>query len=300
MSVLAGCERTQTRHSGESRNDAKGHMRSVPISFGVLAITCAIMAALVPNLAQAATEAVRLTAENVFNVCELRKEEEILKKKRLNAREWNQKGLEYLESKNYEDASRAFRNAIEINEGFLQIFNRAAAMHMRYGNQKQANSYLGKIEDLEADLGSAYYHCGLACYELGRDHEAIFDFDRAVRFRPDYSPAYLERGRIYQKLGDYRQAIDNYTEALKRNPKDAMAYGERSGAYAGLEFFPLAIADCDKAVQLDPKYAGAYLNRGKAYQRIGHTAKGTEDFKMAAQLGSEEAQDWLKAKGISW
>ena len=280
-----------------------GYMKKLRITSLIAGVTCALLAAVVPgkiSLVQASTEAARSRKENVSDVCELRKEKELIEKKRLNAQEWSQKGLEYLGSKNYEDASRAFRNAIEINEGFLQIFNRAAAMHIRYGNQKQANNYLGKIEDLEADLGSAYYHCGLAGHELGRDHEAIFDFDRAVRFIPDYSPAYLERGRIYQKLGDYRQAIDNYTEVVKRNPKDATAFSERCGAYMGLEFFLLAIMDCDKAIQLDPKYARAYLNRGKSYQRIGLPAKGTEDFRIAARLGSEEAQDWLKAKGISW
>ena len=79
-----------------------------------------------------------------------------------------------------------------------------------------------------------------------------------------------------------------------------MAYCERSSAYIGLEFFPLAIMDCDKAIELDPKYARAYVDRGKSYQRLGHPAKAIENFKMAAGLGSQEAQDWLKGKGISW
>jgi tetratricopeptide (TPR) repeat protein len=279
------------------------YMKSLRITFLAAGIICGILGAPVPGnivLGQASTEAVRSKEENVSRLCELREEEEFIKKKRLNAREWHQKGLEYLGSKNYGDARKAFRNAIEINEGFLGLFNKVAAMHIRYGNQKQANNYLEKIEELEADLGSAYYHCGLACHELGKDHEAIFDFDRALRFNSSYSPAYLERGRIYQELGDYRQAVDDYTALVKRNPRDATAYGERAGAYIGLEFFSLSIMDCDKAIELDPKYARAYLDRGKSYQRIGHPAKGIENFKIAAALGSQEAQDWLKAKGIAW
>jgi tetratricopeptide (TPR) repeat protein len=252
------------------------------------------------EVALASVEAAGLESENVADACELRKEKEFIKKKRLNAREWVQKGMDYLGAENYEGARKAFGHAIEINEGFLHIFDRAAAMHMRYGNQRQANDYLKKMDDLESDLGFAYYHRGVACRELGKDHEAIFDFDRAIKHDSNYCSAYLERGGVYQKLGDYRQAIDNYNAVVKRDPGNAAAYGERSRAYIGLEFFQLAVMDSSKAIELDPKYARAYVERGKAYQRLGDPVKGIEDFRIAAGLGSQEAQDWLKDKGIPW
>ena len=278
-------------------------MKRPAITFLVVVVNWAMLAPPDPGkigVCRASTEAAGLKNENVSIGCELRKEKEFIKKKRLNAQEWVQRGLEYLGSKNYEEARKAFRNAIEINEGFLQLFNRAAAMHIRYGNQKQANDYLKKMDELESNLGLAYCHRGLACRELGMYREAIFDFDRAIKLNSNYWSAYLERGRVYQKLGDYRQAIDNYNVVVKRNPRDAIAYCEKSIAYIGLEFFPLAIVDCDKAIELDPKYARAYFNRGKSYQRLGNPAKGIENFKIAAGLGSQEAQDWLKAKGVSW
>jgi tetratricopeptide (TPR) repeat protein len=278
-------------------------MKRLAISFLLVAVNWAMLAAFDPGkigLFQASTEAAGLKNENAHDVCELKKGEEFIKKKRLNAQEWAQKGIEYLESRKYEDARKAFGNAIEINLGFLQIFNRATAMHIRYGNQKQANDYLEKIEAIESDLGFAYYHRGLACRELSDYQEAIFDFGQAIKLDSNYWSAYLERGRVYQKLGDYRQAIDNYNMIVKKNPKDAVAYCERSSAYMGLEFFPLAILDCDRAIELDPKYARAYVDRAKSYQRLGNAAKGIENLKIAAGLGSQEAQDWLKAKGISW
>jgi tetratricopeptide (TPR) repeat protein len=278
-------------------------MKRLTILLSVVVLNWATLASLDHGkigLFQASTEAAGLKKAKAHNVCELKKGEEFLKRKRLNAREWAQKGIEYLESKRYEDARKAFGNAIEINEGFLQIFNRAAAMHIRYGNQKQANDYLEKIEGIESNLGFAYYHRGLASRELSEYQEAVFDFGQAIKLDSSYWSAYLERGRVYQKMGDYRQAIDNYNVLVKRNPKDAVAYCERASAYMGLEFFPLAILDCDRAIELDAKYARAYVDRGKAYQRLGNALKGIENFKIAAGLGSQEAQDWLKGKGISW
>ncbi len=278
-------------------------MKSLAILFLVVVVNWATLAASDPGtngLFQPSTEAMGLRNEEVPDICELKKGKEFIKRKRLNAQEWTQKGIEHLGSKKYEDARKAFSIAIEINVGFLQLFNRAAAMHMRYGNQKQASDYLKKIEEVESNLGFAYYHSGLACRELNRNQEAIFDFDRAIKLDSNYWSAYLERGRVYQKMGDYRQAIDNYNMVVKRNPKDAVAYCERSSAYIGLEFFPLAILDCDRAIELDPKYARPYVDRGKSYERLGNQAKGIENLKIAAGLGSQEARDWLKAKGVSW
>jgi tetratricopeptide (TPR) repeat protein len=278
-------------------------MKSLAIFILVIVVNWATLAAsdfAKIGLFHSSTEAADIKKENVPVICELKKGKEFIKKKRLNAQEWAQKGIEYLGSKKYEDARKAFGNAIEINEGFLQLFNRAAAMHMRYGNQKQASDYLEKIEELESNLRFEYYQSGLACRELNRHQEAIFDFDQAIKLDSQYWSAYLERGRVYQELGDYRQAIDNYNVVLKKNPKDAVAYCERSGAYMGLEFFPLAILDCDKAIELDPKYARAYVDRGKSYERLGNQAKGIENLKIAAGLGSQEAQDWLAEKGVSW
>jgi len=278
-------------------------MKSLAILFLVVVVNWATLAASdfgEIGSFQASTEAASLKNENVPDICELKKGKEFIKRKRLNAQEWAQKGIEHLGSKKYEDARKAFDIAIGINEGFLQLFNRAAAMHIRYGNQKQANDYLGKIEELESNLGFAYYHRGLACRELNMDREAIFDFGQAIRLDSNYWSAYLERGRSYQKLGDYRQAIENYNVLVKRNPKDPVAYCERSSAYIGLEFFPLAIVDCDRAIELDPKYARAYVDRGKSYQKLGNHAKEIENLKIAAGLGSQEARDWLTAEGFSW
>ncbi len=278
-------------------------MNRLAILFWFVVVNFAMLAVSDPGkigLFQASAEAAGLKIENVPDVCELKKGKEFIKRKRLNAQEWVQKGIEHLGSKKYEDARKAFDNAIEINEGFLQLFNRAAAMHIRYGNQKQANDYLKKIGDLESNLGFTYYHRGLASMELNKHREAIFDFDHAIKLDSNYWSAYLERGRAYQKLGDYRQAIDNYNVVVKRNPKDAVAYCERSNAYMGLEFFPLAILDSDRAIELDPRYARAYVDRGKSYQRLGNHAKGIENLRIAAGLGSQEARDWLKSKGFSW
>ena len=61
-----------------------------------------------------------------------------------------------------------------------------------------------------------------------------------------------------------------------------------------------AIKDYDKAIELNPQDAIAYFNRGIAYGKLGNYQQAIKDFKTAARLGNEKAQDYLRSQGIEW
>ncbi len=215
-----------------------------------------------------------------------------------NARECVQKGLELMAAKDYQDAERAFSQAVSIDQGFLQIFRNTVSMHIRYRNQDRANEYLEKMVDLEHHLASTYFYRGAAFQSMEKYREAIRDFDWAAKLDPHCSSAYLEKGRVLQKMGEFRKAADQYSQLLKMDPQNATAYIERGRAYLGLAFFPLAVRDCDKAIELDQGNAEAYCLRGISYQQAGNQAKGIEDLKKGAALGSQDARDLLRSQGM--
>ncbi len=76
--------------------------------------------------------------------------------------------------------------------------------------------------------------------------------------------AFYTRGFAYLRTGDYRRSIDDF----------------------------------DRSIELEPASAKTYLDRGISYERIGSPEKALTDFKAAAGLGSQEAQDVLREKGI--
>jgi Flp pilus assembly protein TadD len=61
-----------------------------------------------------------------------------------------------------------------------------------------------------------------------------------------------------------------------------------------------AINDFDKAIKLDPTFSRPYLFRGFALLKLGQTEQALGDFKKAASLGDNDAQNYLKKKGIQW
>ena len=51
--------------------------------------------------------------------------------------------------------------------------------------------------------------------------------------------------------------------------------------------------DLDKAIELDPEYGEAYINRGYAKEFLGKFPAACADWKMAIELGLEEAEKYI-------
>ena len=112
---------------------------------------------------------------------------------------------------------------------------------------------------------------------------------------------FLERYRLaHGRLGYYKKAMKDFDRAIELNPKDARAYYNRGLAYGMLGNDDQAIKDYGMAIDLNPKYADAYCNRGTAYHNLGNYNQATNDLRIAARLGNQGAQDFLRQKGVEW
>jgi len=81
-------------------------------------------------------------------------------------------------------------------------------------------------------------------------NEAIADFSRAIKIKPDLAAAYFNRGNARYKLGELNEAIADYNRAIKIKPDYAAAYFNRGIARMILGDKQGAIEDMQKAVQL--------------------------------------------------
>jgi len=64
---------------------------------------------------------------------------------------------------------------------------------------------------------------GMAYRRKGAPDSAIQDYDRAIRFQPDYAEAFLNRGAAYADRGEYDRAIQDYEQAMRFKPAFAVA-----------------------------------------------------------------------------
>ena len=105
------------------------------------------------------------------------------------------------------------------------------------------------------------YSEGITKYQLGKDEDAIKDYDDAIQLKPDYAEAYYNRGNVKARLGKDEDAIKDYDKAIQLKPDYAEAYDDRGNSKAQLGKHEDAIKDYDKAIQLKPDYVNAIVHR---------------------------------------
>ena len=141
----------------------------------------------------------------------------------------------------------------------------------------------------------AYLTRGLAKAALKQYTAAIADYDTAIRLKPDYALAYRNRGAAKANLmKQYAAAIVDYTQAIRLNPDDAATYYNRGQAKAALKQYFAAVADYDTAICLNPNFALAYHNQGQAKAALKQYAAAIVDYTQAIRLKPDYALAYYK------
>ena len=140
----------------------------------------------------------------------------------------------------------------------------------------------------------AYWACAIAKAKAYNTYEAIDDYDKAIKLKPDYINAYVDRGNAKSDLKKYKQAINDYNKAIELDSNYLSAYLNRGVAKGILKNYKGAINDFNKIIKTDADNADAYYNLGISKLQINMKKQACEDLKKADELGSAHAAEIIK------
>ena len=166
----------------------------------------------------------------------------------------------------------------------------------RSGDYKEALDNYTKAIRLKPDYVKAYINRGIAKFTLGQHTAAIQDFDMAIQLEPNDASIYYNRGVMKQNLGQHAAAIQDFDMVIHLKSNDANAYNDRGNAKNNLGQHAAAIQDYDMAIQLKPDDAKAYLNRGATKTLLNHTSEAKQDLQTALKLAEQAGDEDLKVK----
>mgnify|MGYP006287624343 CR=1 FL=1 len=164
------------------------------------------------------------------------------------------RGLHYLEAKNYSKAEDDFSKAVSLRPG-------------------QPDYYLQR---------------GIARQNLGQRKAALEDFNRSIKINPSVK-AYIERGTLKANVGYHQQAIKDFREAIGLNPRSDKAWNNLGLSYGKSGRYDDALEALNKAIDLNPQNASAWGNRGTVFFKTGQQSKACRDWKKSAELGNRKS-----------
>ena len=119
-----------------------------------------------------------------------------------------------------------------------------------------------KAIKLKPDYYFGYNNLGNA-FLLKKDlNEALKNYDEAIKIKPDYYEAIYNKANVFFKLKDFPNALENYDKVLYLKNDYAPAYQGKAIIFKKIEKFDQAIDEWQKVINLNPKDAKAYVQKG--------------------------------------
>ncbi len=173
-----------------------------------------------------------------------------------------------------------------------QSFMERGMASLEQGDLKQAVRWFDWGIAADSTDAARYAFRGRAKRERDNRDAAIRDLRKAILLDPKMGDAYFFLALCLYETGDHSGSVESNTLALKNATYyRSQAFLNRAKTYVTLGKTDLAMKDLGSVIALkDANAATAYLERGKLKMRLNDRKGALMDFKVLAELRSEDAQ----------
>jgi tetratricopeptide (TPR) repeat protein len=214
---------------------------------------------------------------------------------------WYRSGLSELASGDTSAAAAQIRRAIELDPS-LPDQSRSLAEALHKGGQSDA-ALAACREALRTDPydDGAWDVAGRILAEKRQWPEAFYDFEKALRLRPDHATYLYDFALALVRADRFDEALPRAEAAVRAGPDLADAYELLGGLYTMKGRMPEAIDSYRRVVQLRPESAAAHLRLGNALAAHGDVTSAAEQLREAAASAdptiAKQASDALRRIG---
>ena len=142
-----------------------------------------------------------------------------------------------------------------------------------------------------------YFFSGLSYMKLGRTKEALRDFQKISKTRPNGTPLMLNMANAYLRSGDYGTSIKMYKKILEMKPTLIKARQNLSGLYFGLKKKKLAINELLIANKIKPE-TSVMLDIALIYMYQGEHEKASYFFSESLNIRNDLIATYSKRAAV--
>ncbi|HEY2840947.1 MAG TPA: tetratricopeptide repeat protein [Pirellulales bacterium] len=228
-------------------------------------------------------------------------------------------GTIYLKEEKYDDAAKAFEDAIkrykpkgDSDEPYAQGYLTRAAALVEAGKTEKDEAK--KLADYQAGLAdcdklleqlgdtptyaaakaATQYRRGVCFRMMGKLGDAVNAFTEAIKLNPDLGEAYFRRGICFFQMNENDLALADFEKASSLSYEDPRSRLWEGFTQAKLNDYEEAIRAYGQAIAESDRYTPAYVNRGLAYMMLGEYDKALSDFDEAIRLEPTESDHYYK------
>lgn len=199
---------------------------------------------------------------------------EILKQKPNFADVLNKMGVIYNQTNRLDLAVKTFERALELNPCYTEAALNLAITYSEIGKYERSREVFEKAARcsnvtpramdpfVQGKLANEHLRIGNIYYQMGLLDEAIEEYQKALRFSPNFADILTQLGIALRDKGRHDEAIKQFNLAKEINPHYIPARLHLGITYYSQGFFGLAEEEWREALNIDPTSPAVktYLN----------------------------------------
>lgn len=159
----------------------------------------------------------------------------------------------------------------------------AEAMKMMEKHPGLAEALLKQVLKHNPEHKAALELCGVIQHNLGKNEEAVVNFEKLTKLDPNYSDNWANLGSAYGGLGLYEKAIEVIEHAIRMEPKQSLYRNNLALQYRAIGRYEDAIKQLNTAINLGPS-AELWDNLGGIYVEMQNYDEAIKCYKTSVKL----------------
>lgn len=185
-----------------------------------------------------------------------------------------EEALRHIEKKNFAQAEKQLRRAIELDPNLVNAYNELAVLQMGKKDYAAAVSLLRQALEKDPDALYPLLNLGISLNYLTRHQEAIAPLTRVLETNPDLLVAHVHLGIALLETDRLKDAEEHLVRGTTAEGQpQALAYLYLGKLYAQMGDVPKAVAAWKSYLQLDPTSPNAQRVR-ELLVRLGYPPEG--------------------------
>ena len=197
-------------------------------------------------------------------------------------------GVCYIQTKNYDQARKAFGKMFDVPTDSAASYLFTARMLLRQDYDPVAEEYAQKAAALDPKLPLVHFLLGELYLFKSRVPEAIAEFRKEMAINP-------ANAAIYYKLADAYSRVQKYDEAERLLQRSIWLDATSTGPYILMGKvlekkgeFDLAVRALQRAATMDPNNPTIHHLLGQTYRDMGKKEEAESELKLAEELQTRD------------
>jgi Flp pilus assembly protein TadD len=177
-------------------------------------------------------------------------------------------GLVLLEGRSYDQAVRAFEQALELFPQSEKLLTALGFTHQIKGDFTSARSVFKRMAELFPLESAPYFYLGSSFLETGEEGEALLALTSAKDRNPKDHRIFYLMGLIYYNQGQFSRAFDVFQTSLELDPSFVFSYQQLAKISLKNSDIDSALKFALKAVEIDSTFSQPHYLLGQIYLRL--------------------------------